>query len=238
MAREAARSLRRLARHPPRRATRFFKPWERVFTLGLSSGEIRALARELAARVRRHWRLRDAVAFADRLLSQRTFESRSVGLIVLSKFRRSYDESVLGHARRWLAAGHCDNWAVTDLLCMEVLGPLLDARPDLAPRLQPWTRARSPWLRRASAAALTGPLRHGHAIDEAYRTARALRGAPEDLVHKATGWMLREAGRTDRRRLERWLRREGHTLPRTALRYAIEHFPEPQRRRLLVLTAR
>jgi len=88
-----------------------------------------------------------------------------------------------------------------------------------------------------SPAALTGPARRGVALDEAYRTAKMLRDDSEDLIHKATGWMLREAGRTDQPRLEKWLRKEGHTLPRTALRYAIERFPEPKRRRLLLITS-
>ena len=52
-------------------------------------------------------------------------------------------------------------------------------------------------------------------------------------MHKATGWMLREAGKTDVRRLERFLRAYGQRIPRTTLRYAIERFPPTKRRRLL-----
>ena len=233
----AGRRLRSEARHPPRRATRFFKPWERVFTLGLSSPEIRVLARKLGDPVRKFWKLDDAIVFADLMLRGRTFESRSIGLMVLAKFRRHFDARLLGHARRWLAADKLDNWAMTDLLCMEVLGPLLDREPQLALRMRPWTRAKSPWLRRAAAAALTGPVRHGVALDEAYRTATTLSAAKEDLVHKATGWMLREAGKSDQPRLEKWLRKNGQKLPRTALRYAIEKFPEPKRRHLLLITS-
>jgi 3-methyladenine DNA glycosylase AlkD len=230
--------LRRAARHPPRRATRFFKPHERIYTMGLRAAEVRAVARDLGAAVKRIWRWSDAVAFTDRMLRERTIEARSVGLLVLARFRRQLDARILAPARRWLAAGRCDNWALTDLLCMEVLGPLLDARPELAGRLAPWAGARSLWVRRAAAAALTGPARHGVALDLAYRTAYALRGDAEDLIHKATGWLLREAGKTDAARLERWLRRHGHTLPRTALRYAIERFPAVKRARILRLTAR
>jgi 3-methyladenine DNA glycosylase AlkD len=237
LAAQANKALRARAHHPPRRATRFFKPWERVYTLGMSSREIRELARELAGPVRKSWKIEDAVAFAELMLRGRTFESRSVGLIVLSKFHRGYDARLLRHARRWLATNKLDNWAMTDLLCMEVLGPLLDREPQLALRMRPWTRAKSPWLRRAAAAALTGPVRHGVALDEAYRTASTLAAAKEDLVHKATGWMLREAGRSDQPRLEKWLKKKGRTLHRTALRYAIEKFPEPKRRHLLLVTS-
>lgn len=237
-ARLAKRRLTSQARHALQRATRFFKPWERVYTIGLSAGEVRALARAVVEPVRKTWSLDDAIAFTDHMLRAKTWEARSVGLVVLAKFHRYYDDRLLTHARRWLAGNRCDNWALTDLLCMEVLGPLLDKQPALAPRLAPWTRARSLWLRRAGAAALTGPARHGLALDIAYRTAFTLRNDDEDLIHKATGWLLREAGKTDPARLEKWLRRHGHTLPRTSLRYAIERFPAAKRRALLTRTAR
>ena len=58
----------------------------------------------------------------------------------------------------------------------------------------------------------------------------------EDLVQKAVGWMLREAGRTDPARLERFLRANGSRTPRTTLRYAIERFPEATRLALLEAT--
>ena len=95
LAREATARLGRLARHPPRRATRFFKPWERVYGVGLGAAEVRGLARALSAQVRKTWTLADAIAFADRMLRGRTWEARSVGLIVLSKFHRHFDARVL-----------------------------------------------------------------------------------------------------------------------------------------------
>ncbi|HMC83630.1 MAG TPA: DNA alkylation repair protein [Candidatus Polarisedimenticolia bacterium] len=55
-------------------------------------------------------------------------------------------------------------------------------------------------------------------------------------MHKATGWLLREAGKTDPRRLEAFLREEGRRIPRTTLRYAIERFSESRRRAILRAT--
>ena len=57
-------------------------------------------------------------------------------------------------------------------------------------------------------------------------------------MHKAVGWMLREAGKTDMPRLERFLRAEGPKMPRTAARYAIERFPKDKRKHLLEVTRR
>jgi 3-methyladenine DNA glycosylase AlkD len=91
-------------------------------------------------------------------------------------------------------------------------------------------------LRRGAAVAFVPLARRGRELDAAYEVASRLFDDGEDLIHKATGWLLREAGTTDPRRLERFLRAEGPRIPRTALRYAIERFPPPKRKRLLAAT--
>jgi len=73
-------------------------------------------------------------------------------------------------------------------------------------------------------------------LDDAYAIAEALFKYPEDLIHKATGWMLREAGKPDPARLEGFLLKNGPKIPRTTLRYAIERFPPERQKTLLEKT--
>jgi 3-methyladenine DNA glycosylase AlkD len=73
-------------------------------------------------------------------------------------------------------------------------------------------------------------------LQTAYAVALRLHGDREDLLHKAVGWMLREAGKVDPTRLERYLRTNGPRMPRTTVRYAIERFSPAKRRELLAAT--
>ena len=79
-------------------------------------------------------------------------------------------------------------------------------------------------------------IRKGHALNITYDIARTLHNDKEDLIQKAVGWTLREAGKVDSQRLERYLRDEGPNIPRTTVRYAIERFPVAKRQALLKAT--
>jgi len=212
----------------------YFK--ETRVVLGVTTDDTRRVAYALAARIDAGWAPGRVLVALEPFVRDRRDEVKSVGLLACEKLWPRLDAALLARARRWFLADWCDSWAAVDALCIGAIGPLLVARPALAPRVLPWARSRNLWLRRAGVVALVKPVRKALLLDEAYAVAAGLLGDGEDLMHKATGWMLREAGKPDMRRLERFLLEHGPRIPRTALRYAIERFPERERRRILAAT--
>lgn len=194
---------------------------------------MRSLARDIYIANRAEWDVDAALRLADVLIRDPYLETKSVGIEVVARYRRSFTPRLLPSWKRWLAGNFAANWATTDAICGALIGPLLAGHPRLIPQMRAWATHRNMWVRRASAVALIPAFRLGMGLDEAYDVAKTLHSDKEDLIQKAVGWMLREAGKQDPGRLERYLRAEGPTIPRTTVRYAIERFPAAKRRALL-----
>jgi 3-methyladenine DNA glycosylase AlkD len=209
---------------------RYFK--QTITALGIETRKLRAYADQQAKHVRGTWRVSDAADCCDRLLREPELEIRGSGILLLAAFRRDFTASLLAPAKRWLDA-RLDNWALVDSFCSSVLSPLLHQEPRVEATLRRWSGEQELWVRRAVLVTLVPFARRGRYLDLAYELASEHLADSEDLMHKATGWLLREAGKTNANRLRRFLLQQGPSIPRTALRYSIERFSEQDRARLL-----
>lgn len=222
----------------PKRAEgerRYFK--ETINNLGISSTNMRAIEKKLYASYKKQWNVDQAIEFADVLLNKRIFETTQLALLFLDRFSSKMGESELIKFEEWLNADLCDNWAATDTLCPHVVGSILDNHPELVKRVRAWADSDNRWVRRSSAVSFIILLRRGKFLDDAYDIAQVLmQDKNDDLVQKANGWMLREAGNVDPDRLEKFLIQHGPNIPRTTVRYAIEKFPKEKRKELLIIT--
>jgi hypothetical protein len=121
-----------------------------------------------------------------------------------------------------------DNWDLVDASASKVVGSYLLDR-DRAP-LYEWVRSESVWRRRIAIVTTHRFIFAGQSADS-YALATAVLEDRHDLIHKAAGWMLREAGkRVDEAELRAYLDRHTAEMPRTMLRYAIERLPVDVRR--------
>jgi 3-methyladenine DNA glycosylase AlkD len=217
-------------------ASRYFRGTGDLGFCNVGTTRMRALAREIHLTHGDAWSIDEAMTFADALLPDRYLEVKAVGVEVVARYRRVFEPRLLNGWKRWLSQGHASNWATTDSICGSLIGPLVLRHPQLVKRVAAWSTDRNMWVRRASAVGLLPAIRAGAALDAAYAVAKTLHADDEDLIQKAGGWMLREAGKVDEPRLERYLRENGPEIPRTTIRYAIERFAPANRQRLLRAT--
>lgn len=172
-----------------------------------------------------------------KLLASDWHEARLAGcLILVYQYDRAQPERrgeifdfYLAHTDR------INNWDLVDTSTPNIIGMELVELGDWS-LLKKLAKSDNIWERRmAVLATLAFTVKAGDS-GPTYAIAELLLGDSHDLIHKAVGWMLREAGkRVSEEELEAWLQYQGRykTLPRTMLRYAIERFPEARRKQYL-----
>lgn len=125
---------------------------------------------------------------------------------------------------------YINNWDLIDLSAEHVVGAyLFDKSHDPLYNL---VSSKSLWERRISILSTFHFIKK-NVFSDTLLIAESLLNDKEDLIHKAIGWMLREIGKRDRLLEEQFIIQHYNRMPRTTLRYAIEHFPEEKRKRFL-----
>ena len=169
----------------------------------------------------------------ERLLSSKWHEARLLAVILMTKLYARADRATRDALFRMYIdnTDRIDNWDLVDVSAPHVVGAhLRDRSRALLVKL---ARSKSIWERRIAILATNDFIRHADVADT-FRIARLLVRDQHDLIHKAVGWMLREAGKKDRAALVEFLEEHAAVMPRTMLRYAIEKFGPEERRRFLI----
>ena len=126
---------------------------------------------------------------------------------------------------------YINNWDLVDLSCYPLLGVwLLDKDRTILYDLA--RNGKTIWEQRIGMVSTMTFIRNGQ-LEDTFAIADILLNHPHDLIHKAVGWLLREAGKRDKEALENYLQPRYKKIPRTMLRYAIEKFPEAERKQYL-----
>ena len=166
------------------------------------------------------------------LLHSRFHEERLLALLILVRlFERGDDaERQRIHNLYLENTRYINNWDLVDLTAEHIVGAYLMDKSKQP--LHDLARSTLLWERRIAIVATFHFIRRSE-FGPTLRVAGMLLSDTEDLIHKATGWMLREVGKRDMEQEESFLREHYRRMPRTMLRYAIERFPERKRQRYL-----
>jgi len=163
------------------------------------------------------------------LLQSGIHEHRLTALFILTEQFNKGDEE----ARRRIVdlylsnTAYVNNWDLVDSSAHKILGEWLVDKPRRV--LHELAESESLWERRISIISTFALIERGDFVD-ALALAGALVDDGHDLIHKASGWVLREVGKKDQSVLEEFLLEHYKKMPRTMLRYAIERLPEERRR--------
>src|SRR5688572_4873267 len=195
--------------------------------MGVRMGQIFALAKEF---------IETPPSEIEKLLESPVHEVRVGAVSIMDWQARSkktpaerrkelFDLYITRHAR-------INSWDLVDRSAPSVVGGYLFDSPRAI--LYKLARSGHLWERRTAIVSTGYFIRQGD-IADTFKIAEILLKDDQDLIHKATGWMLRAAGGVDRQRLLSFLDTYSASMPRTTLRYALEHLDKEQRDHYLSL---
>ncbi len=231
----ATRQLKALAnKEHAAKAVRYFKTGPGEYSegdqfLGIRVPQIRQLEKQL----------RGALSISDMglLLQNEWHEIRLFALIAMVNHYQRGDEKTKKTivTTFFKLKKHINNWDLVDSSAHYISGAWHYDKDRS--RLDKMINAKSLWDRRIAMMS-TFYYIHQNDLDDTFRYAQLRLDDDQDLMHKATGWMLREAGKRNQKRLLAFIKKNSATMPRTMLRYAIEKLPEARRKQILVSTAK
>jgi 3-methyladenine DNA glycosylase AlkD len=165
------------------------------------------------------------------LLHSKIHEERLIALIILvNQFKRNPDDREKIFNFYLNNTKYINNWDLVDVTCPQIVGTyLLDKDKKV---LYTLAKSDSLWEKRIAIISTLMFIKNGN-FKDTLKISEMLLNDKHDLIHKAVGWCLREVGKKDVKTLDAFLDKHVKAMPRTALRYAIEKFPEPKRQHYL-----
>ena len=166
------------------------------------------------------------------LLSSKYHEERWFALqLLVWKFQKGTAEERKGIYDLYIKnIEYVNNWDLVDCSAPKITGPYLENRNRRI--LYRLAKSKSIWERRIAVMSTFHFIR-SYDFDDTLQISTLLLNDKEDLIHKAVGWMLREVGNRDKITEKKFLKKHYRDMPRTILRYAIEKFPEGERKSYL-----
>lgn len=209
----------------------FFKG-QTVKPLGVRSHEMNRIVATVWRNIKQ-WDISRKWALCEALWQTGILEDGHLACKTAYKLSPDSTQADFARFERWLGT-YVHNWAHCDDLCTKALGTLLHQFPDLLPQTDAWLTSDNRWKRRGAAVSLLPSLKTGNYLERSFKVADALSPDNEDLVLKGYGWMLKVASQLFPDEVFNYVMDRRSTMPRVALRYAIEKLPRSKRKQAMV----
>jgi len=179
---------------------------------------------------------------ADTLLSKAQFnEEKLVAFGLINKFvKNNYDDDLLLRFEYWLE-NYANNWSLVDDLCIKTIYLFLMSRPHLIENMQHWAQSEVSWCRRASCVVWVKFVKRKIGKSTYYlnkslifKHCRLLLNDDDEFVQKSVGWLLKSASLQHPQEVVDFIKRNGSTMNRSTIRYAIEKLDKETRTSLLL----
>ena len=224
-AKEVVNALKLVATEERRKANEwFFKTGKGEYGygdifLGVTVPNIRRIAKKFSQEI--------SLQKLTELIRSPIHEVRLCALIILvNKYKKEDSDKIYQFYMDHLTA--INNWDLVDSSAPYIVGDYLYKHPEKSKILIDFSHSENLWVRRISIVSTFTFIKNNE-FNTTLEIAKLLLNDNHDLIHKALGWMLREIYKRDERIIKRFLRQNYAQIPRTTLRYAIEHMDKEER---------
>jgi 3-methyladenine DNA glycosylase AlkD len=200
----------------------FFK--EEVMGYGVKTAVVRKIAKKHWGEVKLFSK-QEFFALCEELFQSDYMEEAFVASFWLPNIIEKLEPTDLAVFKAWIEK-YVNNWAKCDTFCNHTVGGLLERHPESVSEVKSWAKSENRWLKRAAAVSLIIPAKKGMFLQEAFEISNMLLNDEDDMVQKGYGWLLKEASRKHQKEVFNYVLKNRQTMPRTALRYAIELMPK------------
>lgn len=204
----------------------FFK--EDVTLYGVRTARVQRMAREYWLQINGLPKT-TILGYCEELWQSGFMEEAFIACSWSNQIHKRYTPEDFETLERWVSS-YVSNWATCDTLSNHTVGNFVQMYPQFIQSLRSWTASPNRWLRRSAAVSLIVPARRGLFLDDILGIATLLLTDKDDLVQKGYGWMLKVASQAHPNEVFTFIMGSKTSMPRTALRYAIEKMPKELRK--------
>ncbi len=208
---------------------RFFK--ERVKFYGMRTPDVSKLAKEYFKEIKKQNKA-EIFKLCEELWKSGYMEESFIACAWSYALRKQYEPKDFIVFERWVK-DYVSNWAACDTFCNHTVGAFIEMYPEYLLRLKKWAASSNRWVRRASAVSLIIPARNGKFLKNVFQIAGILLLDEDDMVQKGYGWVLKVASQAHQKEVFDFVMAHKVTMPRTALRYAIEKMPKELKKKAM-----